>query len=256
MKIATFNVNGIRAHLPQITGWLKESDIDVAGLQEIKCAAENFPTSELEDLGYNVAINGQKGFNGVAILSNRPIEDVQAGLPGDENDTQARYLEVTVDTVRIATIYLPNGNPVESEKYGYKLAWMERLRDHATALLADEEAVVLGGDYNICAADADVYDPLGWADDALCRLDSRRRFREIVYLGYTDAFRALHADAKAYSFWDYQGNAWPKGNGLLIDHLLLSPKAADRLRACDIDRAQRGHEKPSDHVPVWCELGE
>jgi exodeoxyribonuclease-3 len=256
MKIATFNVNGIRAHLPQITAWLKESAIDVAALQEIKCAAENFPGTELEDLGYNVAINGQKGFNGVAILSKRPIEDVRVGLPGDEDNTQARYLEVTVGTVRIATIYLPNGNPVESEKYPYKLAWMEWLRDHAMALLEDEDAVVLGGDYNICATDADVYDPLGWADDALCRLDSRRRFREIVYLGYTDAFRALHADAKAYSFWDYQGNAWPKGNGLLIDHLLLSPRAADRLLSCEIDSGQRGQEKPSDHVPVWCELSE
>ncbi len=258
MKIATWNINGIRARLPNVVAWLKEANPDVALFQETKCEDGKFPTEEIENLGYNIELNGQKSFNGVAILAKRPIEDVSRDLPGDNNDEQKRYIEATIDGVRIGSLYLPNGNPTDSEKFPYKLKWMERLRDHTIELLNLEEPFVLAGDYNICPKDCDLYDPHGWRDDALCRLESRERFRAIVHLGLTEAYRAHHPDEVAYSFWDYQGGAWRKNNGLRIDHLLLSPQAADRLEACDIDRAVRGHQegtaKPSDHVPVWCEL--
>ena len=255
MKIATWNVNSIKARLPRVLEWLAEAAPDVALLQETKTVDENFPALEIEDLGYNLAISGQKSYNGVAILSKRPIEDIVTRLPGDEDDEQARYIEAVIGELRVASIYLPNGNPVDGPKYPYKLAWMERLYDHAKNLLAHEECLVLGGDYNIAPADADVYDPPAWADDALCRPESRARFRAILHLGYTEAYRALHSAPGAYSFWDYQKGRWPRDEGLRIDHLLLSPQAADRLTACDIDKTPRGHgEKPSDHTPVWCEL--
>jgi exodeoxyribonuclease-3 len=257
MKIATWNVNSIKARLPRVLEWLAEAAPDVALLQETKTVDENFPALEIEDLGYNLAISGQKSYNGVAILSKRPIEDIVTRLPGDEDDEQARYIEAVIGDLRVASIYLPNGNPVDGPKYPYKLAWMERLYDHAKSLLAHEECLVLGGDYNIAPADADVYDPPAWADDALCRPESRARFRAILHLGYTEAYRALHSAPGAYSFWDYQKGRWPRDEGLRIDHLLLSPQAADRLTACDIDKTPRGHrEKPSDHTPVWCELKE
>ena len=255
MKIATWNVNSIKARLPRVLEWLAEAAPDVALLQETKTVDESFPALEIEDLGYNIAVSGQKSYNGVAILSKRPIEDIVTRLPGDEDDEQARYIEAVIGDLRVASIYLPNGNPVDGPKYPYKLAWMERLYDHAKNLLAHEECLVLGGDYNIAPADADVYDPPAWADDALCRPESRARFRAILHLGFTEAYRALHAAPGAYSFWDYQKGRWPRDEGLRIDHLLLSPQAADRLTACDIDKTPRGHgEKPSDHTPVWCEL--
>jgi len=255
MKIATWNVNSIKARLPRVLEWLAEAGPDVALLQETKTVDEGFPALEIEELGYNIAIAGQKSYNGVAILSKRPIEDIVTRLPGDEDDEQARYIEAVIGDLRVASIYLPNGNPVDGPKYPYKLAWMERLYDHAKNLLAHEECLVLGGDYNIAPADADVYDPPAWADDALCRPESRARFRAILHLGFTEAYRALHAAPGAYSFWDYQKGRWPRDEGLRIDHLLLSPQAADRLTACDIDKTPRGHgEKPSDHTPVWCEL--
>ena len=258
MKIATWNVNGIRARLPNVLAWLKDARPDVALLQETKCEDRSFPTEEIEDLGYGIELNGQKSFNGVAILARRPVEDVARDLPGDPEDEQKRYIEATVDGVRVASLYLPNGNPTDTDKFPYKLGWMERLYDRAAALLALEEPFVLAGDYNICPEDRDVYDPYGWRDDALCRRESRRRYRSIVYLGLSDAYRLRHPDETAYSFWDYQAGAWRKNNGLRIDHLLLSPQLADRLEASDIDRAVRGHEeagaKPSDHVPVWCSL--
>ena len=256
MKIATWNVNSIRARLPRVLEWLAEAAPDVALLQEIKTVGEDFPGLEIGDLGYNVAVCGQKTYNGVAILANRPIEDVIAVLPGDDDDDQARYIEAVVGDVRVASIYLPNGNPVDSAKFPYKLAWMDRLHERVRALLTFEEAVVLGGDYNVAPTDDDVYDPDAWADDALCRPQSRARFRAILYLGLTEAYRALHADAGAYTFWDYQKGRWQRDEGLRIDHLLLSPQAADRLEACDIDRGPRGKEKASDHTPVWCELRE
>jgi exodeoxyribonuclease-3 len=255
-KIATWNVNSVKARLARVTEWLAEAKPDVALLQETKCTDDTFPREEIEALGYNVALNGQKTYNGVAILSKRPIEDVTRGLPGDDGDDQARYIEVFTAGVRVASIYVPNGNPVGTEKYPYKLAWLERLAAHACGLLSNEETIVLGGDYNVCPTDDDVYDPEGWADDALCRPESRNRFRRIVHLGLTDAFRALHREIGAFSFWDYQGGAWQKDHGLRIDHLLLSPQAADRLAASGIDRKPRGKDKASDHTPVWCKIGE
>ena len=256
MKIATWNVNSVRARLPRVLEWLGSAAPDVALLQEIKTVAEGFPELEIGDLGYNVAVCGQKSYNGVAILSKPPIEDVLTRLPGDDVDDQARYIEAVVDGVRVASIYLPNGNPVDSPKFAYKLGWMERLYDHVGELLGLEEAFVLGGDYNVVPEDRDVYDPAAWADDALCRPETRARYRAVVHLGLTDAYRALHPDAAgAYTFWDYQKGRWQRDEGLRIDHLLLSPQAADRLEACDIDRAPRGGDKASDHTPVWCELG-
>lgn len=255
MKIATWNVNSIKARLPRVTEWLAEFKPDVALLQETKTLDENFPALEIEELGYNIAVHGQKSYNGVAVLSKYPLEDVMCGLPGDESDEQARYIEAVTNGVRVATIYLPNGNPAPGEKYDYKLAWMSRLYARASDLLAWEEPFVLGGDYNVCPTDMDVYDPEGWADNALCLPESRRRFRALINLGLTDAIRAFH-EGPAFSYWDYQGGAWQKGFGLRIDHLLCSPQAADRLMGADIDRTPRGKERPSDHTPVWCELSD
>ncbi|HEY1719654.1 MAG TPA: exodeoxyribonuclease III [Magnetospirillaceae bacterium] len=255
MKIATWNVNSIKVRLPALLAWIDEAKPDVLLLQEIKCVDKDFPALEIQAKGYQVAVHGQKTYNGVAILSKLPLSDIKTGLPKGEGDDHARWIEATASGVRVVSLYLPNGNPAPGEKYDYKLAWMRRLIDHGRALLQTDMPVVLGGDYNVCPTDADVYDPKAWRDDALCRPESRARFRELLYLGYTEAFHALHPDAKeAYSFWDYQAGAWDRGNGLRIDHLLLSPQAADRLRACDIDKGPRGKDKPSDHTPVWCEL--
>ncbi len=256
MRIATWNVNSIKARLPRVLEWLGETAPDVALLQEIKVQDQGFPAEEIEDLGYNVLAHGQKSYNGVAILSKRPIEDPLIGLPGDEGDEQARYLEATVDRVRVAAIYLPNGNPTDSEKFGYKLDWMDRLKNRAQVLLVMEESVVLGGDYNVCPLDQDCWDPIGFADDALLRPESRSRFNALLNLGLTEAFRAQHPGEIAYSYWDYQAGAWQKDHGLRIDHLLLSPEAADRLLETGIDKRPRGRERPSDHTPVWCELSE
>ena len=255
-RIATWNVNGIRARQPRVVEWLKEFEPDIVLAQEIKATEETFPFAEIEDLGYNIAIKGQKSFNGVAIFSKRPIEDLVTELPGDPADEQARYIEAFIGDLRVASIYLPNGNPAPGEKYDYKLAWMDRLYDRARELLTQDEAVILGGDYNVIPEDEDCHDPAGWADDALCLPESRSRYRAIMYLGYTEAYRALNPEPNMYSFWDYQGGAWQKDFGVRIDHLLLSPMAADRLTASGIDRTPRGREKPSDHTPVWCEIGE
>lgn len=254
MKIATFNVNSVKARLGNLKDWLDEAQPDIACLQEIKCVDDAFPKSDIEALGYNVAVHGQKTYNGVAILSRYPLEDVTPGLPGDASDEQARYLEAVVSinggVVRVASIYLPNGNGGE-EKYAYKLKWMDRLIAHARGLLAHEEPLVLAGDYNVIPTDDDVYDPAAWAEDALFLPETRAKFHALLNLGLTDAFRACHTEAHRYSFWDYQRGAWQKDHGIRIDHLLLSPQAADRLSGCDIDRAVRGREKPSDHAPVW-----
>jgi len=254
MKIATFNVNSIRARLPRVLEWLEEAAPDVALLQEIKIQSEDFPALEIKSLGYDVAVLGQKTYNGVAILSKHPMADIATGLPGDPEDDQARYIEATVKGVRVCGLYLPNGNPVDSDKFPYKLAWMDRLIAHVRdTLLPGEMPVVLGGDYNCCPTDRDVYDPEGFADDALCRPETRARFRALINLGLTDAWRALHGDI-GYSYWDYQRGRWSRDEGLRIDHLLLSPQAADRLVACEIDKGPRGREKASDHTPVWVEL--
>ncbi len=260
MRIATFNVNSIKARLARVTEWLEEAKPDVALLQELKCEDANFPHLEIESVGYKAEVHGQKSYNGIAILSRHAIEDVVRGLPGsDEMDAdadQARYIEATVKGVRVASIYLPNGNPVPGPKFDFKLRWMDRLRAHiAETLLPGEQPVALGGDYNVCPTDSDVYDPKGFADDALCRPESRAKFRTLLNLGLTEAWRALHPNAEGkYSYWDYGGGAWQKDNGLRIDHFLLSPQAADRLVSCEIDRGPRGKEKPSDHTPVVVEL--
>lgn len=258
MKVASFNVNSIKARLANLTDWLKEAAPDVVCLQELKCQDDAFPRGAIEDLGYNVETHGQKTYNGVAILSKYPLEDVKRGLPGNNGDDHARYIEAVISAngkaARVASIYLPNGNPVDTEKFEYKLHWMDRLIDHAHRLLAHEEVLVLAGDYNVIPTADDVYDPAAWTNDALFRPETRAKFRELMNLGYTDAFRACHREAHRYTFWDYQAGAWSKDHGLRIDHLLLSPQAADRLKACDIDRAVRGREKPSDHVPIWAEI--
>jgi exodeoxyribonuclease-3 len=256
IKIATWNVNSVRARLPVVCGWLKEAAPDIALLQEIKCTAETFPRSEIEDLGYNVAIRGQKNFNGVAILARRPIEDITTELPGEPSDEQARYIEAFVAGLRVASIYLPNGNPAPGEKFDYKLKWLGRLYEHARSLLALDEAFVLGGDYNVIPEDIDCHNPAMWVEDALFRPEARSLFRALLHLGLTDAFRSLNPETQAYTFWDYQAGAWQRNFGIRIDHLLLSPHATDRLETAGIDRAMRGREKASDHVPAWCTVRE
>ncbi|MBK1663584.1 exodeoxyribonuclease III [Rhodospirillum rubrum] len=263
VSIATFNVNSVKARLPNLLDWLGTRSPDVALLQEIKCLDDTFPRAEIEALGYRLAVHGQKAYNGVAILSRLPLSEITARLPGldgapAEDDDQARYLEAVVDgRFRICCLYLPNGNPVDEErKFGYKLAWMDRLIARATRLMRDfpDTPVILGGDFNVCPDDLDVYDPVGWANDALCRPETRQRFRALLFLGYTDALRALNPGAPLFTFWDYQAGAWQKDHGLRIDHLLLNPAAADRLSAAGVDRATRGQAKSSDHAPSWVTL--
>jgi exodeoxyribonuclease-3 len=258
MKIATWNVNSIKARLEPALAWLKDARPDVVCLQEIKTVDENFPREAFEALGYNCAVHGQKSYNGVAILSKRPMEDVTPRLPGGEGDDHARYLEAIITgkkgAVRVASIYAPNGNPFPGPKFDYKLAWLERLRLHARGLLKNEEPVVLMGDYNIIPEDKDAAKPKAWLKDALFQPESKTALKRIEHLGYTDAFRALHPEGGHYTFWDYFGS-WERNNGIRIDHILLSPQALDQLKTVGIDKAVRGaSEKPSDHVPVWVEL--
>ncbi len=258
MRIATWNVNSIKQRLENLTAWLKERAPDVVCLQETKCIDAAFPRDDIEALGYNIAVHGQKTFNGVAVLSKQRFDEVTPRLPGDDEDDHARFLEVVVSSssraVRIASIYLPNGNPPDTDKYPYKLRWMERLRHYAEARLRLEEPLVLAGDYNVIPAAADAYDPAAWTGDALFLPQTRARFRALLHLGLTEALRATTDAEKLYTFWDYQAGAWQKNAGIRIDHLLLSPQAADRLVAVGIDRHVRGWEKPSDHVPAWIEL--
>ncbi len=257
MKIATFNINGIKARIAALPDWLDEAQPDVALLQEIKTVDEGFPRELFEDRGYNVETHGQKSFNGVAILSKLPLEDVTRGLPGDDADQQARWIEATVvgeRAVRLCGLYLPNGNPAPGPKYDYKLAWMQRLYARAQQLLETEMPAIMAGDYNIIPQAEDAKRPDAWREDALFLLESRAAFRRIVNLGFTDAFRARNQAPEQYSFWDYQAGAWNRNDGIRIDHLLLSPQAADLLRDCKIDAEIRGREKPSDHVPVWVDL--
>ena len=258
MRIYTFNINGIKARFETLSRWLAEAKPDVVLLQEIKSVDEGFPREALEGLGYRVETHGQKSFNGVAILSRLPLEDVVRGLPGDDSDEQARWIEATVigqtQAVRVAGLYLPNGNPAPGPKYDYKLAWMARLRDRAAALLATEEPVVLAGDYNVIPQPEDAAKPDAWTEDALFRPETRAAFRRVLALGYYDAFRLRVPGPGHYSFWDYQAGAWERNNGIRIDHLLLSPQAADLLQDTGIARDERSRDKPSDHVPVWVEL--
>lgn len=255
MKITTWNINGIRARIEGALAYVRETKPDVLCFQEIKTVDEGFPTEAFTELGYNVATHGQKGFNGVALLSLHPLEDIARGLPGDESDAQARYIEATVadgrTAVRVASIYLPNGNPLGSEKFPYKLGWMARLEAHARALLASEMPVVLGGDFNVIPEPRDAKRPEAWRGDALFQPESRSAFRALENLGYLDAVRACHPGPGHYTFWDYQAGAWQKDDGIRIDFQLLSPQAADRLSSAGIDKFTRSWEKPSDHAPVW-----
>lgn len=257
MKIASFNINGIKARLPALLDWLSEAQPDVAVLQEIKSVDEAFPREPIEDLGYIVETHGQKSFNGVAILSKLPLEDIQRGLPGDETDEQARWIEASVvgkQAIRICGLYLPNGNPVPGPKYDYKLAWMDRQIAHAKNMLRQDMPFLMAGDYNIIPQPEDCANPAAWADDALYRLESRTKFRELCALGLTEAFRARNAAPEQYTFWDYQAGAYNRNDGIRIDHFLLSPQAADLLTDCQVDAHVRGREKPSDHVPIWVDL--
>ena len=257
MRIATWNVNSVRQRLPHLLGYLREVAPDVLCLQELKCTDEQFPRLEVEAAGYNCAVHGQKGFNGVAILSKRPLE-AMSGLPGDEGDAHARYIEALVPNeggvVRVGCLYLPNGNPPDTDKYPYKLGWMDRLIEHARGLLALEEPLVLAGDFNVIPDARDSYDEAAWVGDALALPRTRERFRALLNLGLTDALRASSDAAGLYTFWDYQAGAWQRDKGIRIDHLLLSPAAADRLVSVSIDKSERAAEKPSDHVPIRIEL--
>ncbi len=257
MKIASFNINGIKARLPALLDWLKEAAPDVALLQEIKSVDEGFPRTPIEDLGYTVETHGQKGFNGVAILSKLPLEDISRGLPGNDDDVQARWIEATVigqTAVRVCGLYLPNGNPAPGPKYDYKLEWMERLHTRAQELMELEEPALMAGDYNIIPQAEDAKRPDDWRDDALFRPESRAAYRKILNLGFTEALRARNTAPQTYTFWDYQAGAWNKNDGIRIDHFLLNPQAADLLSDCQIDKDIRDREKPSDHVPIWVEL--
>ncbi|MHA3976557.1 exodeoxyribonuclease III [Halovulum sp. GXIMD14794] len=257
MKIASFNINGVKARLHALTAWLEEARPDVVVLQEIKSQDETFPREAIEELGYNVETHGQKSFNGVAILSRLPLEDIRRGLPGDDEDEQARWIEALVladRPVRVCGLYLPNGNPTPGPKYDYKLAWMKRLQARAEDLLAAEEPALMAGDYNVIPQAEDAANPQAWAEDALFLPETRAAFRRILNLGFTDALRATTRQDGVYTFWDYQAGAWRRNDGIRIDHVLLTPQAADRLVACQIDKDIRGREKPSDHVPIWVEL--
>ncbi|MEA2904995.1 MAG: exodeoxyribonuclease [Alphaproteobacteria bacterium] len=258
MRIATWNVNSIKQRMENILTWLAERQPDVVCLQETKCVDAAFPREAFETAGYNVAVHGQKAFNGVAILSKLPFDEVTARLPGDDQDEHARFIEAVISTdaapLRIASIYLPNGNPPEGDKYSFKLRWMDRLIHYARERLALEEPLVMAGDYNVIPTAADARNAAAWAGDALFLPRTREKFRALCNLGLTDAVRAGSDEAGLYTFWDYQAGAWQKNNGIRIDHVLLSPQAADRLVGAEIDRHVRAWEKPSDHVPVVVDL--
>jgi exodeoxyribonuclease-3 len=258
MRIATWNVNSIKQRIDNLTAWLAERGPDLVCLQETKCVDEAFPREPIEALGYNVAVHGQKTFNGVAILSKLPFDEVTSRLPGDAEDDHARFLEAAVSTargpVRVASIYLPNGNPPSTDKYRYKIKWMDRLFKYAHERLQREEKLVLAGDYNVIPTPDDVHNPAAWAADALFLPQTREKFRALTNLGLTDAIRAVSGDPGLYTFWDYQAGAWQKNWGIRIDHVLLSPQAADRMTAAGIDKHVRSWEKPSDHVPVYVDL--
>lgn len=260
MKIATFNVNSIKKRLPAVLDWLAEQTPDILVLQEIKCETAAFPEIEIAEAGYQAIVSGQKAYNGVAILGKVPMTLRQERLPGDHNDEQARYLEIEAQETIICGLYLPNGNPVMDEdsqisaKFRYKLNWLDRLIAHVEKLLLEEKSLVITGDFNIIPTPEDCYDIQAWRDDALYHPETLKRFHQLQHLGFWDSWRTLHPDRRAYSFWDYQKGRWQKGEGIRIDHLMLSPLAAERLIAAEIDETPRGQPQPSDHTPVWCEI--
>ncbi|TPW29564.1 exodeoxyribonuclease III [Pararhizobium mangrovi] len=259
LSIATWNINGIKARLDNLVAWLNECQPDIACLQEIKSTDETFPRAAIEEAGYHVETHGQKGFNGVAILSRVSPDEVTRRLPGDDGDEQARFMEAVFpfagSVLRVGCLYLPNGNPVDTEKFPYKLDWMKRLRALARERLELEEPFVLVGDYNVIPQPEDCHDPQAWEGDALFRPETREAFRLFESLGLTDAIRATNDADELYTFWDYQAGAWQKNNGIRIDHMMLSPEAARMLRGCEIDKHVRSWEKPSDHVPCRLTLG-
>ncbi|MEX0752681.1 MAG: exodeoxyribonuclease III [Xanthobacteraceae bacterium] len=258
MRIATWNVNSIKQRIDNVVAWIGARQPDILCLQETKCPDEAFPREPLESLGYNVAIHGQKGFNGVALLSKLPFDEVTPGLIGDDSDGQARFLEAVVSAgsgaIRVACLYLPNGNPPDTDKYQYKINWMNRLLAYSLERLKLEEPLILAGDFNVIPTEADAADPAAWVADALFLPQTRQKFRALSNLGLTDAIRAVSDAPGLYTYWDYQAGAWQKNKGIRIDHLLLSPQATDRLTGAGIDRHVRAWESPSDHVPVFIDL--
>lgn len=258
MLVATWNVNSVRLRLENILAWLAERSPDIVCLQEIKCVDEAFPREAFERVGYNVAVHGQKGFNGVALLSKAPFDEVSPGLMGDDSDVQARFIEAIVSVkggiLRVISLYLPNGNPPDTDKYSYKIKWMERLTAFSRERLKLEEPFLLAGDFNVIPAPKDAKSPGNWVNDALFLPKTREKYHALTNLGFTDAIRAVSDDPGLYTFWDYQAGAWPKNEGIRIDHILLSPQAADLLKSAGIDKHVRGWEKPSDHVPVYVDL--
>jgi exodeoxyribonuclease-3 len=258
MRIATWNVNSVRARREHLLDVLAAKDApDILLLQELKTEAAGFPSEALREAGWHALVEGQKSYNGVAILAREPPRERLRSLPGEAADAQARYLEAEIGDLVVACVYCPNGNPVGTDKFAYKLAWMERLAAHARTLLDTERPVVIGGDWNICPTGADVWDERAMADDALCQPESRAAWRRLLWQGWTDAWRALNPlPARGYTYWDYQAGAWPRDHGLRIDALLLSPPAAERLADAGVDRTPRGRDSPSDHTPAWCVLAE
>jgi exodeoxyribonuclease III len=255
MRIATYNINGVKARLPRLLEWLEETKPDIACLQEVKSQDEGFPASEFERIGYGAIWHGQKSFNGVAILARdaQPVE-TQRGLAGDPEDEQSRYLEADVHGIRVATIYLPNGNPLPGPKFDYKLGWMKRLRARAAELLHAEIPAVLAGDYNVIPTSQDIWAPTAMLDDALRQPESIAAYRTLLGDGWTDALASHYPHGGIWTYWDFQAGAWQRDHGFRIDHLLLSPAVADRLTSCGVDKEHRGREKASDHAPTWIEL--
>lgn len=253
MKLASWNVNSINARLENVCSWLRESGADLVFVQEIKCINDNFPFEAVEQAGYKSVVQGQKSYNGVALLHKENVNVISTKLSGDDADEQARYIEVEKDGVHFINIYLPNGNG-DPEKYVYKLAWMDRLKTRIKTLLEQDTPFVIGGDFNVIPQEEDCYNPADWVDDALFKIETRQKFRELLYLGLTDAFRVKNDKAEQYTFWDYQAGRWPKNEGIRIDHFLTSPELTDKIIDCKIDKDPRSKEKPSDHTPILLEL--
>ncbi|WP_138475716.1 exodeoxyribonuclease III [Dyadobacter bucti] len=255
MKIATFNINGVNGRLPVLLRWLKEAGPDVVCLQELKAPQEKFPLKPIQDAGYEAVWHGQKSWNGVAILSKGlPMEVVRSELPGDKKDLHSRYIEVIVENMLIACLYLPNGNPAPGEKFDYKMKWLQRLKKHAKYLISEEVPVILAGDYNVIPTELDVYKPESWLDNALFMPEPRRAYQDLLKQGWTDAIRHLHPEERIYTFWDYLYKAYQRDAGLRLDHFLLSPQVAGLLSSSGVDRHVRGWEKASDHAPAWIEI--
>ena len=255
MKIATFNINNIKRRLPNLLAWLKTANPDIVCLQELKCTDTEFPAKEMKRAGYHAVWNGQKTWNGVAILSRGSAPVVtRTALPGDPKDAQSRYIEAAVDGILVACLYLPNGNPQPGPKFDYKLAWVKRLNSHARRLLRENVPVVLAGDFNVAPTEIDIYPTTSWDDDALVQPESRAAFARLVKQGWTDAIREQHPGERIYTFWHYMRNRWPRDAGLRLDHLLLSPGLAPRLKAAGVDRLVRDKKDASDHAPAWIVL--